>query len=66
MRESRCSGMICGRIGDQIKLRQLHVLRYSDLPRAVPLVDYVACRVANYKRINFALPKGLTCRSNNS
>lgn len=66
MRESRCSGVIRGRIGDQIKLRQFHVLRYSDLSRAVPLVDYIACRVANYKRINLTLPKGLTCRSNNS
>lgn len=65
MRESRCNGVICGRIGDQIKLRQFHILRYSDLSRAVPLVDYVACRVANCKRINFAVAKELTCRSNN-
>lgn len=55
MRKSRRSRVICGGIGDQIKLRQLHVLRYSDLPRAVPLVDHVARRVANCKRINLTL-----------
>lgn len=61
-REPQSSGMICGGIGDQIKLRQLHILRYSYLPRAVPLVDHIARRVTNCKQINFTIPRGsLTC-----